>query len=271
MDNTHTLYNIQNPQLIPYVKHYFVVDFSALAQEKIEVKVPPVGFPVLQFHFGAKTDYYHHKHFTDQSLFIGQCSRHILLYPSRGMKLLGVNFKPYGLYNLFGISPYGFMNSGVESKVLFGEENVNRISKTLKVDGTEKGIAETESLLLAFQNKNVKSQPYFDGLVDKIEAENGLMNCAELLDKNISVRTLQRYFKEVVGISPKLFCQILRHKYIMKLLYENPEIKWCDMQLNGFYYDFSHFTKDFILFSGLTPKKYLPIKNSFAASLLDIK
>lgn len=263
-----TLITIQNQQLAPYIKHYFALDFSSLPQESIELKVPPTGFPVLQFHFGENTDYYRHKHFTNQSLFIGQCSHHIMLYPIRGMKLLGVNFKPYGLYNLFGISPYGFMNSGMESRFFFGEKNVNRISQILKIGGIEKGIAEIESLLLTYQDKYVKLQPYFDGLVDKMETENGLINQQDILDKNVSVRTLQRYFKEVIGISPKLFCQILRHKYIIKLLYENPEIKWSDIQLNGFYYDFAHFTKDFTHFSGLTPKQYLPIKNSFAAALL---
>lgn len=266
-----TLNNIQNQQLRPYIKHYFVLDFSSLPQESIEHKVPPTGFPVLQFHFGENTNYYRHKHFTNQSLFIGQCSRHILLYPIRGMKLFGVNFKPYGLYNLFGLSPYSFMNSGIESSLFFGEENINRISQTLKTDGIEKGIAEIEALLLAYQNKSVKPQPYFDELVDKMETQNGLINQQDILDKNVSVRTLQRYFKEVIGISPKLFCQILRHKYIMELLYENQEIKWSDMQLNGFYYDFAHFTKDFIHFSGLTPKKYLPLKNNFAAALLKAK
>lgn len=184
------------------------------------------------------------------------------------MKLLGINFKPYGLYNLLGISPYSFMNSGVESRFFWGEENVNRISQTLKTNGIENGITEIESLLLTYQNKYVKSQPYFDEIVDKMEAENGLMNCRDILYKSVSIRTFQRYFREVIGISPKLFCQVLRHKYILELLYQNPEIKWSDIQLNGFYYDFAHFTKDFTHFSGLTPKKYLPLKNSFAATLL---
>lgn len=259
---------IQNPQLAPYIKHYFVFDFSSLPQESVEFKVPPTGFPVLQFHFGENSNYYRHKHFTNQSLFIGQCSRHILLYPFRGMKLLGINFKPYGLYNLLGISPYSFMNSGVESRFFWGEENVNRISQTLKTNGIENGITEIESLLLTYQNKYVKSQPYFDEIVDKMEAENGLMNCRDILYKSVSIRTFQRYFREVIGISPKLFCQVLRHKYVLELLYQNPEIKWSDIQLNGFYYDFAHFTKDFTHFSGLTPKKYLPLKNSFAATLL---
>lgn len=263
-----TIHTLQNMMLAPYIKHYFSLDFSSLTQDNIELRVPPTGFPVLQFHFGEYLNFYHHKHFTNESLFIGQCDRHIMLYPARGMKLLGVNFKPYGLYNLFGISPHGLTNSGVESCSFFGENNIKRITQTLKTKGVDKGISEIEELLLNYQNKEVKPQPYFDSLVDKMEEENGLINYTTLLDKRTSIRTLQRYFKEVIGISPKLFCQILRHKHIMELIYKNPEIKWSDIQLNGFYYDFAHFTKDFTLFSGSTPKKYLMLKNSFAEILL---
>lgn len=261
-------YPIRNPRLAPYITSYFVLNFNDLSKESVEIKVPPMGFPVLQFHFGGNVNFYRHKHFTCQSLFIGQCSRHVLLYPSKRMKLLGINFKPYGLYNLFGISPRQIFNSGAESSFFFGEERIKHISQTLKQEGIDKGITEIEKLLLDYQNKWVKSQPYFDQLVDKMEAENGLVNFAGMLDKTVSVRTFQRYFREVIGISPKLFCQTLRHKYIMEQLYKNPGMKWSDMQFNGFYYDFAHFSKDFTLFSGLTPKKYLPIKNSFALALL---
>ncbi|MFY9116068.1 MAG: helix-turn-helix domain-containing protein [Bacteroidales bacterium] len=255
---------LPHPQLAPYIKHYYVLDFSSWQQENRALRVPPVGFPVLQFHFGSSTNFYQDIHFTSQSLFIGQCSRHILLYPSRTTKMLSVNFTPYGLYNLLGISPYGFMNSGMESRLFFGQENVNRISQILKNDGIENGINAIETLLLTFQNKKIKTLPYFDRLADKIEAENGLIKCTDFLDNNVSVRSLQRYFHEVIGVPPKLYCQILRHKYIMKLLYNNPEMKWHEMQLSGFYYDFAHFTKDFTRFSGVTPKQYLLLKNSFS-------
>jgi len=266
--NLNTPYTVQNKQLTPYLKHYFVLDFTGLPSETVEVKVPPTGFPVLQFHFGENSNFYHHKQFTSQSLFIGQCSRHIILYPKRNMRIIGINFKPYGLYNLLGISPRQIFNSGIESSVLFGEDNVASITQTLKNEGIKKGIAEIETLLLAFKNNNVKSQPHFDTLVDKTESENGLLNITKILDKTVSIRTFQRYFREVIGISPKLYSQILRHKYIMELLYKNPQMTWSDMMLKGFYYDFAHFTKDFSHFSGTTPKKYLPIKNCLASELL---
>lgn len=266
-----TLYSVQNTLLLPYIKNYFTLDFSSMIANNEGVKVPPMGFPVLQFHFGGNSNFYHHKHFTHHSLFIGQCSRHILLYPTKETKLLGVNFKPYGLYNLFGISPRQIFNSGVESYSFFGLENVNYISQLLKQGGIQNAIEAVENLFLSYRYEHIVKYKHFDDIVDQLEFENGLINCAELLGNNISRRTFQRYFIEVIGISPKLFCQVLRHKYIIELLYKNPEMKWSDMQLNGFYYDFAHFYKDFILFSGLTPQKYLPIKNTFAKALLKIR
>lgn len=264
------IYPVQNLLLKNYISHYFLLDFDDLQHENIEVKVPPLGFPVLQFHFGTNANYYQHKHFSNQSIFIGQCTRHVILYPAKAMKIIGVNFKPYGLYNLFGISPFSIQNSGLESSIIFGNDKIEFITEVLKAEGVERGILEIEKLLIAHQSKTIKQQRYFDQIVDKMIEENGLINYIDILDKNITARTFQRYFKEVIGISPKLFCQILRHKYILSLLYLNPDLKWSDLLLNGYYFDFAHFTKDFTLFSALTPQKYLRVKNKLASFLLEI-
>lgn len=67
----------------------------------------------------------------NQSLFIGQCSRHIMLYPIRGMKLLGVNFQTLWIVQSLWHFALRFMNSGMESRFFFGEKNV-RLSVFLK-------------------------------------------------------------------------------------------------------------------------------------------
>jgi hypothetical protein len=40
---------------------------------------------------------------------------------------MGVNFKPYGLFNLLGISPAAFKDSGIESRFFFSEQAINHI------------------------------------------------------------------------------------------------------------------------------------------------
>ncbi len=267
--NNNIKYPVQNQALVPFIKHYFVLDFDYLEEENNTFKIPPSGYPVLLFHFGKKHNFYNHLHYTSESLIVGELSRHVMLHPSRETKILGVNFKPYGLYNLLGISPRHILNSGFKSCELFGTDNVDNISSTIKKDGIETGITEIEKLLLKYKNNSTKPQPYFDKIVDDIEELRGLVNVSDLINNKVSIRTFQRYFKEIIGVSPKLFCQILRHKYILEFIYQNPELQWNDLLLNGYYYDFSHFTKDFTKFSGLKPSEYLQIKNDFASFLLD--
>ncbi len=250
-----------------FIYNYWVIDFSGIPQE-IELKVPPVGFPVMHIHFGDSGNFYNHKNFTSESLIIGQLSRHVLLRAVPGIKFLGVNFKPYSLYNIYGISPLLFKDSGVESSLIFKKESVIHISDSLKRNGVAESIALVEKLLLESIIENDKVYLSLDRMVDKIVDENGLISFDEINDIKISYRSVQRYFSEVIGIPYKRFCQILRHKYILEEMYKNPKIKWSDMVMNGFYYDFSHFSKDFIDFSGLTPSQYLPVKNLFATALL---
>lgn len=262
------IHQIRNPFLKKDLQHYFVLDFGKSPQLPDEIRIPPLGFPVIQFHFGEDANFYRHKHFTSQSIIIGQCSRHIILYPSKEIKIIGINFKPYGLYNLLGISPRQIINSCIESSLFFGKKNVETISMLLKTEHIEVAIPEIENLLLNHQNKKTKQYNLFDSIVDTLVKENGLINYTNLLGNKVSVRTFQRYFSEVIGISPKLFTQVLRHKYIMTLLYDNPKMSWNNMLLNGFYYDYAHFTKDITHFSGLTPKQYLPFKNNIASALI---
>ena len=263
------LYAVKSDKLKPFILNYSLVSFELLSQiEEVEMKVPPLGFPVLIFYFGNITNFYKHKELTCQSVFVGQMDKHIMLYPSSKAKLLGVNFRPYGLYNLFGISPSFILNSGFESSLFFGEQEVNTITDKLKSEADpEEVLPDIEDLLLRFQQIYVRKQPFFDEMVDKILLEKGLIGPFSFLGKS-SVRTFQRYFKQVVGIMPKTYCQLLRHKYILEQMYLNPDILKSELVLKGFYHDYSHFRKDFIRFSETPPIRYLDLKNNFASSLL---
>ena len=70
---------VRNPRLSSYIQHYFVLDFSNMPDGISGVKVPPMGFPVLQFHFGETANFYRHKNLNSRSIFIGQLSRHVML------------------------------------------------------------------------------------------------------------------------------------------------------------------------------------------------
>ncbi len=265
---TKTVYQVQNVELKAFIEDYYCIDFDILPADVPAMKVPPMGFPVCQFHFGEEVNFYQHKHFHNQSLLVGQLTQHVMLYPQKGVRMFGINFKPYGMYNLLDFSPIAIQNSAIESAAIFGQQAIDEITTTLKTASIDIAIEKIERLLAQYISDKSRKHSYYDALVDEMVALNGLVQPLSLIGNNGTARTLQRYFNEVIGVSPKLFCQILRHKYILSLMYANPQLSWSDLLLNGYYYDFAHFSKDFIHFTQMPPHKYLNIKNDFVEHLL---
>ncbi len=267
MEVKHDKHQPQANSITEFVNNYYSINFEGINNPEELIIVPPLGFPTLHFHYGSEKNFYNQRDIVP-SVFIGQATRHTQLIRQEGVKFIGVNFKPYGLYNLLGISPYDFFNKAVSSADFFGIDNINHVCNTLKTDSIESGIHEIEQLLLNFQNKNVLRYHYFDEIVDKIVSRNGLVNIKDVLNSNISRRTFQRYFHQVIGIPPKLFTKVLRHIFIVSQIYHKPNFSWNDAILDGFYYDYSHFSKDFISFTQHTPQKYLTLKTPYSKFLL---
>lgn len=74
------------------------------------------------------------------------------------------------------------------------------------------------------------------------------------LVSNKSERTLNRWFNEYIGISPKLLSQITRFNFALYQLHAFEE--------KGFYFDYgyfdqAHFIREFKKFSGKSPKEYV--------------
>ena len=264
----HSVFHIISPEIEEFVNDYFFFEFSSHSQKEFSFKVPPTGFPTLLFCFGDKGNYFQHKHLTNESIVVGQLSKHINLHPVNGTKILGVNFRPYGFYNLLGVSLKQLQNSAVESAAIFAEEHIAAIESNLQSENDIfTDIAQIEKMLLD-HSKRVQKNDYLDRIVDEIVKKNGLLDPYTLFKGKTSIRSFQRYFSEVIGINPKVFCQVLRHKFILQLMYENPDLKWNEMVLGGYYYDYSHFQKDFIKFANVKPFEYQQLKNPFAGKLL---
>ncbi len=243
---------VVNPLLSHYINDYSLIEFSAT--DTLEpIHMPPLGCPVLLFCVSPNNVFYTHTTLTNESVVVGQLTQYTILHPAIGTKIFGVNFKPYGFYNLFGVSLKTSRNDGFPMYVLFGTADVQEIYNML--DGKEAIqdiILKVETLILKRQRK-VVSSCLFDSLVDIMVQKNGLVSPNALLPGKKMERSMQRYFAKVIGVNPKTFCKIYRHKFILNYLYENPSCVWNDVVFEGFYYDYSHFHRDFKKISHSTP------------------
>lgn len=76
-----------------------------------------------------------------------------------------------------------------------------------------------------------------------------------------SVRYINKTFSEEIGLSPKVFCKLMRFQYLIGNLnnFEKDSVNNSLTQLSTElgYYDQSHMIKEFYEFTNTTPKKYI--------------
>jgi AraC-like DNA-binding protein len=72
----------------------------------------------------------------------------------------------------------------------------------------------------------------------------------------LSERTLERRFKQSIGISAKLFSRICRFQESLNQLRKNKYDKLSDIAYENGYADQSHFIRSFKEFTGVSPFDY---------------
>ena len=96
-----------------------------------------------------------------------------------------------------------------------------------------------------------------DHALSSILLSKGSISLKKLTENlDLSERSLERKFKESVGISPKLFSRICRFQASLKQLKHNHYDKLSDIAFENDYSDQSHFIRSFKEFTGFSPNQY---------------
>lgn len=122
---------------------------------------------------------------------------------------------------------------------------------------------ESDSLFLKLNNileQHVKRQQpansRIDDVIHNIELSNGMASIADsaaILSK--SIRHFERVFKETVGISAKLYSQIVRFQRATALI-SNTSLPLARIAIDLGYSDQSHMSHEFKRFANITPSSY---------------
>ena len=79
----------------------------------------------------------------------------------------------------------------------------------------------------------------------------------------LSQRRFIQVFKGEVGLTPKLFSRIQRFQQTRTFIQQNPFPDWTTIALDLGYFDQSHFIREFVEFSGLSPTDYINRRKRF--------
>ncbi|MBN2040071.1 MAG: AraC family transcriptional regulator [Spirochaetes bacterium] len=70
-------------------------------------------------------------------------------------------------------------------------------------------------------------------------------------------RHIRRLYRKYIGMSPKLYADLLRHQKTLRILNANPYYDLNELASEVDYYDQSHFIKKFKKFTGITPTQFV--------------
>jgi len=244
------------PALADFIENYWFVVTPPGASMNLSVDVFADARADLVFNMGApytrlepgRVEMIRHSNLDAQRV-------HPITIKQRGeVVVAGVRFKTAGL-GAFVRSVHGWTNRVVPIATVFGRDIVV-LERALR---DKIGDATAQGALLDgwFGAKLDPTEPKRElwALKSKIEAANGLVRIDDLCeDAGVSIRTVDRLFREHLGVRPKTFARIARFQNAITLLKKDPGCTLADVAVRCGYYDQSHFVHDFRRFAGAAPK-----------------
>jgi methylphosphotriester-DNA--protein-cysteine methyltransferase len=97
--------------------------------------------------------------------------------------------------------------------------------------------------------------------IAEIARHQGIVSIRALSDHiGMSQNHLGTQFKQMVGIPPKELARFYRFSQVLRSIDPAQPVDWTRIAHQAYFYDQSHFNKDFAAFTGHTPTDYLRLR-----------
>ncbi|WP_296618313.1 AraC family transcriptional regulator [Marivirga sp.] len=207
---------------------------------------------------------------TDNAVATGQVSAPIYGELVGEVKAILVFFKPTGMHRLFGNDLSELTNTSQSLSEFLGHVEAD----VLWNDLTEQSDNQKQIDILDnfFKNRipTEKQEDKFEKVLDFIHEKNGRVSIADIEQYATYPRkTLERHFKRMVGLSPKVYAQIYRFKCLINFLYANSGITWMQLANENGYYDQSHMSRYVKEYLKIPPNSLVKLDMDFINYLLN--
>lgn len=189
----------------------------------------------------------------------GMHKNYISISAHPNSEMFVVQFKPGGLWPFVKQDVSDFNDKVLSAQQIFGEQ-VLVLREQLKAASDDD--SQQFQLAQAFLNKlaDFRQQPG-DILVSQLVSAIQSNSASQLQDivnaSGYSQKQAIQLFKQRVGLNPKSFQRIVRFNEILPLVQKKQSIAWETICADCYYYDQSHFIREFKAFCGYSPKDFL--------------
>jgi AraC-like DNA-binding protein len=175
---------------------------------------------------------------------------------------IGIEFNPRGVYRFFHFNLKEIKNQIYSLEDLLGKTGKQLTKQIANTISVHQKIFVIQQFLLNQLSLNDEDL-IFEFCVEKISSSKGKITVKELEKKTgYSSRWLNMKFNEKLGVSPKNLSAIIRFSKCYQSFINSSAKNY----FYEFYYDQSHFIKDFKRFTGSPPAKFEKQINSFGES-----
>jgi AraC-like DNA-binding protein len=177
---------------------------------------------------------------------------------------LGLQLTPKGLYRFFNLSMHETTDQLFTFEDIFGAWGARLQHMLANLDDVQEKISSLQYALTYLLHKNTKDYSLLDHTIDVIDESHGMVSIKELENQTgYSKRYLDMLFKEHVGVSPKRLASIMRFQIFYERWAKGKSKTFFKDNLYTYYYDQSHFIKEFKRFTGFTPQRFAETGNEF--------
>ncbi|NUS01181.1 MAG: AraC family transcriptional regulator [Nonomuraea sp.] len=230
-----------SPELSPFVDHFWVVTWTDLAEpyEQRILSHPTVNMTI--------THDFHQ---------IAGVIRGGFSYTMRGTgRAIGTRFRPGGYRPFLGGPVSELTGRFVEIGEAYGTAGAALVDRVVAEPRAEAAIAHVEAFLRSLKPERDPLAEEAATLVDTVEDDIAMTRVDELAARSgRSVRSLQRLFRDYVGISPKWVIRRFRLYEAADRVYQGLDLATLAAELG--YADQAHLTRDFTAAVGMPPSAY---------------
>lgn len=177
-------------------------------------------------------------------------------------ELLGIHFRPAGAFPFLACGAGDLHNRYVTLGELWGDAPAEALVDRLRAaPSVGAKFAVLEAWLADAAVRPLTRHPAVAYALNAFERDSTLPAAGRVAQEaNLSQRRFIDVFRDEVGLTPKLYCRLLRFQRVLARVAAADDVDWLDAALSCGYYDQSHFIHDFREFTGLRPSEYLNLR-----------
>jgi AraC-like DNA-binding protein len=194
----------------------------------------------------------------------GAHSRFSVLDTTTLVTTMYVCFKPGGARPFLPMPTTELTNQVVDLSCVFGTASFDLREQLQAAQTNDDRVRILERFLLARLVWEQAPHPAITFALASFQDGPKRRSIAEVTAQlGVSPKRFISLFEEAIGLTPKVFCRVLRFQEVLRRITRGQPVRWADLALDYGYFDQAHFIHDFQAFAGLGPSAYLAQRSEY--------